>query len=76
PGGWIADRLLGGQKAVWYGGVIIMIGHIILAIPSTHSFFIGLIFVALGTGLLKPNISAMVGQLYKSDDERRDSGYA
>ncbi|MBQ4863333.1 peptide MFS transporter [Pseudoalteromonas sp. MMG013] len=76
PGGWIADRLLGGQKTVWYGGLIIMIGHIILAVPSTHSFFIGLIFVALGTGLLKPNISAMVGQLYHSDDERRDSGYA
>jgi POT family proton-dependent oligopeptide transporter len=76
PGGWIADRLLGGQKTVWYGGITIMIGHIILAIPSTHSFFVGLIFVSLGTGLLKPNISAMVGQLYKSEDERRDSGYA
>ncbi|BBN80843.1 MFS transporter [Pseudoalteromonas sp. A25] len=76
PGGWLADRLFGGQKAVWYGGIIIMIGHIILAIPHEHSFFIGLIFVASGTGLLKPNISAMVGQLYSSDDERRDSGYA
>ncbi|NOU52991.1 peptide MFS transporter [Pseudoalteromonas sp. JBTF-M23] len=76
PGGWVADRLLGGQRTVWYGGIIIMCGHIILAIPSTHSFFIGLIFVAFGTGLLKPNISAMVGQLYSSDDERRDSGYA
>ncbi|OHU84594.1 MULTISPECIES: peptide MFS transporter [Pseudoalteromonas] len=76
PGGWVADRLLGGQKTVWYGGIIIMCGHIILAIPSEHSFFIGLIFVALGTGLLKPNISAMVGQLYDSEDERRDSGYA
>ncbi|PHI35446.1 MFS transporter [Pseudoalteromonas sp. GCY] len=76
PGGWIADRLLGGQRAVWYGGIIIMCGHIILAIPSQFSFFVGLIFVASGTGLLKPNISAMVGQLYSDEDNRRDSGYA
>jgi len=76
PGGWIADRLIGGQKAIWYGGITIMVGHIILAIPSDYSFFIGLIFVVLGTGLLKPNISAMVGQLYSNQDIRRDSGYA
>lgn len=76
PGGWIADRLIGGQKAVWYGGIIIMIGHIVLAIPTEQSFFIGLILVILGTGLLKPNIGAMVGQLYSDDDVRRDSGYA
>ncbi|EGI74918.1 MULTISPECIES: peptide MFS transporter [Pseudoalteromonas] len=76
PGGWLADRLFGGQKAVWYGGIIIMIGHIILAIPHDYSFFVGLIFVATGTGLLKPNISAMVGQLYSDADERRDGGYA
>jgi len=76
PGGWIADRLIGSQKAVWYGGIVIMCGHIVLAIPNTNAFFIGLILVILGTGLLKPNISAMVGQLYSSDDERRDSGYA
>ncbi|GBL04192.1 peptide MFS transporter [Glaciecola sp. KUL10] len=75
PGGWIADRLIGGQKAVFYGGVIIMLGHIILAIPSTTSFFIGLIFVVLGTGLLKPNIGAMVGELYTAKDKRRDSAY-
>jgi proton-dependent oligopeptide transporter, POT family len=76
PGGWIADRLLGGQKAVWYGGIIIMIGHIVLAIPSEQSFFIGLILVILGTGLLKPNIGAMVGMMYSDKDKRRDSGYA
>ena len=76
PGGWISDRLLGGQKAVWYGAIIIMIGHIILAIPSDNTFFIGLIVVILGTGLLKPNIGAMVGQLYSDADVRRDSGYA
>ncbi|MDO6444304.1 peptide MFS transporter [Colwellia sp. 1_MG-2023] len=76
PGGWISDRLLGGQKSVWYGAIIIMIGHIILAIPSEDTFFIGLIVVILGTGLLKPNIGAMVGQLYADKDVRRDSGYA
>jgi POT family proton-dependent oligopeptide transporter len=76
PGGWIADRLIGGQKAIWYGGITIMIGHIILAIPIDGTFFIGLIFVVLGTGLLKPNISAVVGQLYSIEDNRRDAGYA
>ena len=76
PGGWIADRMIGSQKAIWYGGIIIMCGHIVLAIPSSKTFFIGLILVVLGTGLLKPNISAVVGQLYSSQDERRDSGYA
>ncbi|NQY62964.1 MAG: peptide MFS transporter [Alteromonadaceae bacterium] len=76
PGGWISDRLLGGQRAVWYGGIIIMIGHIVLAIPNDNTFFIGLIIVILGTGLLKPNIGAMVGQLYSADDNRRDAGYA
>lgn len=76
PGGWIADRLIGSQKAIWYGGIIIMCGHIVLAIPNNHTFFIGLILVVLGTGLLKPNITAVVGQLYGSKDERRDSGYA
>lgn len=76
PGGWLADRLIGGQKAIWYGGIIIMLGHIVLAIPNDSTFFVGLILVVLGTGLLKPNIGAVVGQLYNADDERRDSGYA
>ncbi|WP_308368450.1 MULTISPECIES: peptide MFS transporter [unclassified Microbulbifer] len=76
PGGWIADRLLGGQRTVWYGGIIIMCGHIVLAIPNESTFFIGLILVVTGTGLLKPNISALVGQLYTQEDVRRDSGYA
>lgn len=76
PGGWIADRLIGSQKAIWYGGIVIMCGHIVLAIPSDKTFFLGLILVVLGTGLLKPNISAVVGQLYNSEDPRRDSGYA
>jgi POT family proton-dependent oligopeptide transporter len=76
PGGWIADRLLGGQRAVWYGGVIIMLGHIVLAIPNEKTFFVGLVLVVLGTGLLKPNIGAMVGQLYSPEDKRIDGGYA
>ena len=76
PGGWIADRLIGSQKAIWYGAILIMIGHIILAIPNDQTFFIGLIFVVLGTGLLKPNIGALVGQLYSEKDARRDAGYA
>ncbi|MCH9694870.1 MAG: peptide MFS transporter [Gammaproteobacteria bacterium] len=76
PGGWIADRLIGSQRTVWYGGVIIMCGHIVLAIPNDSTFFIGMILVVLGTGLLKPNIGALVGQLYSASDVRRDSGYA
>lgn len=76
PGGWIADRLIGGQKAIWYGGILITIGHLVLAIPNDNTFFVGLIFVILGTGLLKPNIGAMVGLLYSAEDRRRDSGYA
>ncbi|KFZ28306.1 amino acid transporter [Pseudidiomarina atlantica] len=75
PGGWIADRLIGGQRATWYGGIIIMCGHIVLAVPSETTFFLGLILVVLGTGMLKPNISALVGQLYDDGDDRRDAGY-
>lgn len=75
PGGWLADRLFGSQKAVWYGGIVIMCGHIVLAIPNESTFFIGLILVVLGTGLLKPNISALVGRLYTPEDSRRDAGY-
>jgi POT family proton-dependent oligopeptide transporter len=76
PGGWIADRYLGQQRAVLYGGILIMSGHIVLAIPSPHTFFLGLALVALGTGLLKPNISTIVGQLYGPDDGRRDAGFS
>lgn len=75
PGGWMADRLIGGQQAIWYGGIIIMCGHIVLAIPNDYTFFLGLILVVLGTGLLKPNIGALVGSLYSDEDSRRDSGY-
>ncbi len=76
PGGWIADRLTGAQRAVFYGGIIIMAGHFVLAIPSTNAFFIGLLLVILGTGLLKPNVSAVVGDLYPGNDPRRDAGFS
>lgn len=75
PGGWVADRLLGTQKAVWIGGIIIMSGHFVLAVPDNSLFYLGLIVIVLGTGLLKPNITAIVGELYSRDDPRRDSGF-
>jgi len=75
PGGWLSDRLFGAQKAVWYGGIIIFCGHIVLAIPNDKTFFLGLALVVLGTGLLKPNITALVGMLYSKEDNRRDAGF-
>lgn len=75
PGGWIADRLLGAQRAVWVGGLVIAAGHFTLAIPSTSAFFVGLVLVVVGTGLLKPNVSAIVGQLYPEGGARRDAGF-
>ncbi len=76
PGGWMADRLLGQRRAVFIGGSIIMLGHICLAIPAQPTFFLGLFFIIIGTGLLKPNISTMVGQLYSKEDVRRDGGFS
>lgn len=76
PGGWIADRILGAQRAVWYGGIVIAAGHFTMAVPGTQTFFLGLVLIALGTGLLKPNISAMVGALYSGDPARRDAGFS
>ena len=75
PGGWIGDNILGQQKTILYGGIIIMFGHLSLAIPNINSFYIGLILVVLGTGLLKPNISAIVGNLYENNTELRQSGF-
>lgn len=75
PGGWIADRLLGARKAVWWGGVLITAGHFILAFPSPQTFFLGLLLLVLGTGMLKPNISTLVGQLYPEGGARRDAGF-
>jgi proton-dependent oligopeptide transporter, POT family len=76
PGGWIADRILGLRRAVFVGGVIIMSGHICLAIPSISTFYLGLTLIAVGTGLLKSNVSVLVGKLYSPDDVRRDAGYS
>ena len=75
PGGWIADRFIGQRMAVLVGGVIIMFGHIALAIPSYETFLLGLGLLVVGTGLLKPNVSTIVGQLYDKNDPRRDAGY-
>ena len=75
PGGWIADRMIGAQNAVWYGGIVIMLGHFTLAIPAQPTFYIGLMLVVLGTGLLKPNISAIVGELYPQGGSNRDAGF-
>src|SRR5437016_534766 len=76
PGGWLADRVLGARRAIWYGGLIIALGHFTLAIPATKSFYLGLILVVLGTGSLKPNISAVVGDLYPEGGARRDAGFS
>lgn len=77
PGGWIADKLLGLRKAVFYGGCIIALGHILLALPFVESFFLGLLCIVIGTGLLKPNISSLVGQLYPLDQQaKRDAGFS
>ncbi|MEO3791947.1 oligopeptide:H+ symporter [Nonomuraea sp. B10E15] len=79
PGGWIADRILGARRSVFWGGFVIMLGHISMAIPATSAFFVwlGLLLIISGTGLLKPNISVMVGRLYAdSDDARRDAAFS
>ncbi len=76
PGGTIADHVLGSRLAVLIGGITIACGHFSMAIPSEFSFYLGLVLIVLGTGLLKPNISAMVGQLYAAGDTRRDAGFS
>ena len=76
PGGFIADRMLGAKRSVLMGGTAIAAGHYALAIPSLASFYTGLALIALGTGLFKPNISALVGALYSRDDVRRDAGFS
>lgn len=80
PGGWVADRLLGLRRAIMLGAVLISLGHISIGLSSfAHSrvpFFLGLVFIVLGTGLLKPNISAIVGDLYPEGGARRDAGFS
>lgn len=76
PGGWIADRLLGAQRAVWWGGILIMVGTALLAVAvGPPSFYTGLVVIILGVGLLKPNISAIVAELYPEGGGRRDAGF-
>jgi proton-dependent oligopeptide transporter, POT family len=75
-GGFIADRFLGQYRSVFVGGVIIALGHFTLALKALPTFYAGLALIVLGTGLLKPNISAMVGSLYEQGDARRDAGFS
>jgi POT family proton-dependent oligopeptide transporter len=79
PGGWIADRWLGLRRAIWYGGLFIALGHLSVATSGVFGkpvFFLGLVFIVVGTGLLKPNISAIVGDLYADKGARRDAGFS
>lgn len=76
PGGWLADEFLGQRRAVLYGGILIALGHFSLALTSLSAFYSGLVLIVLGTGLLKPNVSTMVGQLYHPHDHRRDGGFS
>lgn len=77
PGGWLADKFFGLQKAVYYGGIIIALGHFSMAIPTNETFFLGLFLIIVGTGLLKPTVSSIVGGLYAADEPaRRDAGFS
>lgn len=76
PGGMIADNFLGQRRAVLYGGIIIALGHICMAFSGLPNFYLGLGLIIVGTGLLKPNISTMVGSLYAAQDKRRDGGFS
>ncbi|MFL5483961.1 MAG: peptide MFS transporter [Gemmatimonadaceae bacterium] len=79
PGGWIADRWLGLRRSIWYGGIFIALGHLSIALSivfEQSAFFIGLILIVIGTGLLKPNVSAIVGDLYPEGGSRRDAGFS
>lgn len=75
-GGFIADNFIGARRAVLIGGIVIALGHFTMALHAETTFFIGLALVAAGTGLLKPNVSTMVGSLYRPEDERRDAGFS
>jgi len=75
-GGWVADRLLGSQRAVVSGGLLIMAGNLMLAFGNTQIFFLGLLVITIGVGLLKPNASAMVAALYPEGGSRRDAGFS
>jgi POT family proton-dependent oligopeptide transporter len=76
PGGWVGDRVLGQRLAVLIGGITIASGHFTMLINDIAFIYIGLGIIVVGTGLLKPNMSTMVGGLYRADDPRRDSGFS
>lgn len=76
PGGWVADRIIGQRRAVLYGGILIVCGQLCLMSPALCIFYLGLALLMTGTGLLKPNVSTIVGQLYGPDDARRDSAFS
>jgi proton-dependent oligopeptide transporter, POT family len=76
PGGWVADRLIGQRRAVLYGGILIASGHFSMAVPWLATFYLGLFLIVIGTGLLKGNVSVIVGQLYTPEDTRRDAGFS
>jgi len=76
PGGWLADRFFGQRRSVLAGGIIIALGHLSLTFHGISTFYLGLFLIVSGTGLLKPNISTMVGGLYAPDDRRRDAGFS
>ena len=75
-GGFAADRVIGAARSVLWGGVVIMGGHVLMSIPTAWTAWAGIVFIAIGTGLLKPNVSTMVGELYASKDPRRDAGFS
>ncbi|MGW3325992.1 peptide MFS transporter [Streptomyces virginiae] len=75
-GGWLADRILGSYRAVLWGGILIACGHYAMAVPTATMTWVGLGLISAGTGLLKPNVATMVGKLYRTDDDRRDAGFA
>lgn len=76
-GGWLSDRVFGARKTVFFGGIFIMIGHIVLATPfGISALFLSILLIVIGTGMLKPNVSGMVGHLYSKTDTRRDAGFS
>lgn len=75
-GGWLADRVIGARRSTLYGGIIIAAGHVCLSVPAAGFSYLGIVLVALGTGLLKPNVSSMVGSLYDRQDPRRESAFS
>ncbi len=76
PGGWVADRILGQRRAVFLGGIFIAAGQFTLVIPNIVTFYFGLMLIIIGTGLLKPNVSTIVGDLYPEGGARRDAGFS